>query len=98
MRLYFHYVSINIRCTMQYKASFLLTAIGQFLVSFTIFLGIFFMFQRFSKGFYLQRSAVMFCNHADGIFSCRNVRQRVRPVLRLGKDRGVRPYTGSSPE
>ena len=41
IRLYLHYVSINIRCMMQYKTSFLLTAVGQFLVSFNIFLGIF---------------------------------------------------------
>ena len=61
MRLYFHYVSINIRCTMQYKASFLLTAIGQFLVSFTIFLGIFFMFQRFSKVEGFTYSEVLLC-------------------------------------
>ncbi len=49
IRLYLHYVSINIRCVMQYKTSFFLTAAGQFLVSFTAFLGVFFMFQRFSK-------------------------------------------------
>lgn len=47
-KLYLHYVSINVRCMMEYKTSFLLTAIGQFLVSFNVFLGIFFMFQRFS--------------------------------------------------
>jgi len=49
IRLYLHYVSINIRCVMQYKTSFFLTAMGQFLVSFTAFLGVFFLFQRFSK-------------------------------------------------
>lgn len=46
---------------MQYKASFLLTAIGQFLVSFTIFLGIFFMFQRFSKVEGFTYSEVLLC-------------------------------------
>ena len=52
-KLYFHYVSIIVRSSMQYKTSFFLTAVGQFLVSFNVFLGIFFMFQRFSsvKGF-----------------------------------------------
>lgn len=61
LQLYFHYVSINIRSMMQYKTSFLLTAIGQFLVSFQVFLGIFFMFQRFSnvKGF--TYSEVLLC-------------------------------------
>jgi len=46
---------------MQYKVSFLLTAVGQFLVSFNVFLGIFFLFQRFSnvKGF--SYSEVLLC-------------------------------------
>ena len=61
LKLYMHYVSINIRSMMQYKTSFLLTAIGQFLVSFNVFLGVFFMFQRFShvKGF--EYSEVVLC-------------------------------------
>jgi ABC-2 type transport system permease protein len=33
---------------MQYKVSFFLTALGQFLVSFTAFLGVYFMFSRFN--------------------------------------------------
>ena len=33
---------------MEYKASFILTCIGQFLASFNIFLGVYFMFQRFT--------------------------------------------------
>ena len=45
--LYLHYISINIRSMMQYKTSFFLSAMGQFLVSFNVFLGIFFMFRRF---------------------------------------------------
>jgi len=53
LRLYLHYVSINVRSSMQYKTSFLLTTLGQFLVSFQVFLGIYFMFRRFEsvKGF-----------------------------------------------
>lgn len=47
IRLYFHYVSISVRSAMQYKTSFLLTALGQFLMSFGAFLVIYFMFQRF---------------------------------------------------
>lgn len=49
IKLYKHYVSINFRSMMQYKTSFLLSSVGQFLVSFNVFLGVFFMFQRFSK-------------------------------------------------
>ncbi len=61
LKLYMKYVSINTRSMMQYKTSFLLTAIGQFLVSFNVFLGVFFMFQRFSnvKGF--TYSEVLLC-------------------------------------
>lgn len=59
--LYFHYVSINIRCVMQYKMSFFLTALGQFLVSFTVFLGVFFMFQRFSEVEGFTYSEVLLC-------------------------------------
>ncbi|MEZ3479554.1 MAG: ABC-2 family transporter protein, partial [Lachnospiraceae bacterium] len=61
IRLYLHYVSINIRCMMQYKTSFLLTVVGQFLVSFNIFLGIFFMFQRFSSVEGFTYSEVLLC-------------------------------------
>ena len=61
IRLYLHYVSINIRCVMQYKTSFFLTAAGQFLVSFTAFLGVFFMFQRFSKVEGFTYSEVLLC-------------------------------------
>lgn len=61
IRLYGHYVSINIKSMMQYKTSFLLSVIGQFLVSFNVFLGVFFMFQRFHtvKGFVY--SEVLLC-------------------------------------
>lgn len=52
-KLYTHYIAISIKSIMQYKVSFLLNCLGQFLVSFNVFLGIFFLFQRFSnvKGF-----------------------------------------------
>lgn len=49
IHLYGQYISMNVRSMMQYKASFILSVIGQFLVSFNVFLGVFFMFQRFSK-------------------------------------------------
>lgn len=53
LHLYGHYISINVRSMMQYKSSFILTTIGHFLVSFNVFLGIYFMFRRFHtvKGF-----------------------------------------------
>lgn len=61
MELYKKYFGIHFRSAMQYKVSFLLTTIGQFLVSFNIFLGIYFLFARFSsvKGYTYQE--VMLC-------------------------------------
>jgi ABC-2 type transport system permease protein len=47
MKLYLKFLSIHFRSAMQYKTSFLLTVIGQFLSSFTVFIGITFMFARF---------------------------------------------------
>lgn len=61
LRLYRHYVSVNIRSMMQYKTSFFLSAAGQFLVSFSVFLGIFFMFQRFSSVEGFTYSEVLLC-------------------------------------
>ena len=49
VRLYLHYVSIQVRSMMQYKTSLILSIIGQFIGSFQVFLGIFVMFQRFSR-------------------------------------------------
>lgn len=46
---------------MEYKTSFLLTCIGQFLVSFNVFLGIYFMFQRFSKVEGFTYNEVLLC-------------------------------------
>lgn len=47
MSLYLKYASIVLRSQMQYKASFVMSTIGQFLVAFTSFLGMYFMFDRF---------------------------------------------------
>ncbi len=61
-KLYRHYISIVVRETMTYKVSFFLSAVGQFLVSFNVFLGIFFLFQRFShvKGFTYEEVLLCF--------------------------------------
>ena len=61
IRLYGHYVSINIRSMMQYKTSFFLTTLGQFFVSFNVFLGIYFMFRRFQKVEGFTYSEVLLC-------------------------------------
>ena len=59
--LYFRYVSVHIRSMMEYKLSFFMTAVGQFLVSFNVFLGMFFLFQRFSSVSGFTYSQVLLC-------------------------------------
>lgn len=61
LRLYCHYLSILLRSKMQYKKSFFLIFVGSFLASFTVFLSVYFMFQRFShvKGYTFQE--VLLC-------------------------------------
>ncbi len=61
LKLYCHYVSISIKSMMQYKTSFFLTALGQFLVSFNVFLGIHFMFLRFHTVNGFTYSEVLLC-------------------------------------
>ena len=61
LRLYGHYVSVNVRSAMQYKASMLLMIMGQLLISTSTFFGIHFMFMRFhSVGGYTY-SEVLLC-------------------------------------
>ena len=62
MKLYCKYLSMLLKSQLQYKASFLMTAIGQFLVSFTTFLGVYFMFSRFHavEGFTLAETMICF--------------------------------------
>lgn len=61
MKLYGKYFMIHLKSVMQYKTSFFLSTVGQFLVSFNVFLGILFLFQRFHtvKGF--TYSEVLLC-------------------------------------
>lgn len=61
MKLYGKYLSIHIRSMMQYKASFFLTALGQFLTSFNVFLGVFFLFQRFHSVAGFSYQEVLLC-------------------------------------
>lgn len=61
IRLYVKYVSIILRSAMQYKMSFFLSAVGQFLVSFNVFLGIYFMFGRFHEVKGYSYSEVLLC-------------------------------------
>lgn len=47
MQLYFRYFSIHLKSLMQYKASFAMSAVGQFLGALCDFLGVWFMMSRF---------------------------------------------------
>ncbi len=61
MKLYLKYFIIQLKSAMEYKTSFIMTTLGQFLVAFNVFLGVLFMFQRFNevKGF--RFSEVLLC-------------------------------------
>lgn len=61
MRLYLKYASIILRSQMQYKASFFLSAIGQFVASFVGLLGIYFLFSRFHSVSGFTFSEVLLC-------------------------------------
>lgn len=61
IRLYKKYLQIHIQSRMQYKTSFYLTVMGQFLSSFNVFLGIYFLFQRFHQVEGFTYSEVLLC-------------------------------------
>lgn len=49
MRLYMKFFAMHLKSQMQYKVSFFFSVLGQFLVSFTALIGIWFMFERFHR-------------------------------------------------
>ncbi len=61
MKLYLRFFGIHLKGAMQYRLSFLLTTIGQFLVSFNVFLGVLFLFERFHKVNGYHFSEVLLC-------------------------------------
>lgn len=61
VRLYFHFFKIHLQGMMEHKISFLLTTIGQFLVSFNVFLGIYFMMNRFHQVEGFRYPEVLLC-------------------------------------
>lgn len=62
IRLYFRYIGISIKAQLQYKASFILLTIGNFILTFMDFVGIIFLFQRFGslKGWRLEELALLY--------------------------------------
>jgi ABC-2 type transport system permease protein len=61
MKLYFKYISMLLKCQLQYKASFIMTMVGQFLMSFTTFLAVYFMFTRINSVSGFTFSEVLLC-------------------------------------
>ncbi len=61
MKLYFKYLSMHIKAQAQYKSSFLLTLLGQFLGSFSAFIGIYFLMERFNKVEGFTFSQILLC-------------------------------------
>lgn len=59
--LYKRYLSMLIKEQLQYKASFVMMLIGQFLVSFGVYLGMYFMFNRFEQVDGYSFSEVLLC-------------------------------------
>ncbi|HHW48378.1 MAG TPA: hypothetical protein GXX14_07155 [Clostridiaceae bacterium] len=62
MRLYMKFFSMHLKSHMQYKLSFFLTLLGQFIVSFTVFVSLYFMFLRFNsvEGFVFEQTLLCF--------------------------------------
>jgi len=61
MQLYIKYFAMHLKSQMQYKLSFFLTALGQFFASFTVLLGVYFMFSRFHEVEGFQFEHVLLC-------------------------------------
>jgi len=61
MGLYLKFFSIHLKSQMQYKVSFFLTALGQFFVSFTTLLGLYFMLSRFNEVAGFSYQEVLLC-------------------------------------
>ncbi|GIQ66802.1 hypothetical protein PACILC2_53700 [Paenibacillus cisolokensis] len=57
MRLYVKYLMIVFKSQMQYRASFWLMTLGQLLVPFSIFAGVYLLFERFGqlKGWHFSK-------------------------------------------
>ena len=61
MKLYLKLVAMQLNCQMPYKTSVVMTALGQFLTSFTAFLSVLFLFNRFHSVQDYSFSEVLIC-------------------------------------
>ena len=62
MKSYFKYFTIHLKSQLEYRLSFVMTMLGQFLVSFGGVFGVYFMFQRFHEvdGFTMHESLLCY--------------------------------------
>lgn len=61
MRLYFKYLSVNIKSQLQHKGSFILLTVGQFITSFSAFLGIYFLMTKFNTAAGFSFNEIILC-------------------------------------
>ena len=61
MKLYMKYVLMQLKSQLEYKTSFLLTALGQFIASFTSFISIYFLFEHFYQVDGFSLADVLLC-------------------------------------
>jgi len=61
MKLYLKYFAINLKCQMQYKATFLLNLFGRIVIAFATVAGVWFMFLRFNQVEGFTLSQVLLC-------------------------------------
>jgi len=61
MGLYARYIAIQLKCQMQYKTSFFLTIFGQFLTSFSLLMGLYFMMSKFHRVDSFSLEQVLLC-------------------------------------
>ncbi|WP_349667270.1 ABC-2 family transporter protein [Lacrimispora sp.] len=61
VRLYVSFFFMHLKSMMQHKISFFMTLVGQFLISFNVFLGVYFMMTRFHQVNGFSYSEVLLC-------------------------------------
>jgi ABC-2 type transport system permease protein len=61
MKLYLNLIALNLKSQMQYKISFFLTTLGQFITAFTAFFGLYFIFSRVSTVDNFTYQQVLLC-------------------------------------
>lgn len=67
MELYFKYISLLLKSQLQYKASFMMTVIAQFIQPFALLAGIYFLFERFGSIRGWTRYEVFMCYAVVGM-------------------------------